>query len=478
MSERRSGRSLAAGTGTRLRGTLRARLALQAATLSLVVLVAFGIAVYVAMAKGLRDSTDKALRLAAAQIMAGINNENGRISLSTDFAEVVREAGAAAQGLTVQVLGTKGTVLFQYGLIGALGAPRGVASSHVSPVGLANARDPGTGTTLRIVTRPVIQDNGVAGYLRVGESTAAESRALHTLALLLFVSVPVVVVLAALGGYVLAARALAPIERIRTTAAGISTEDLSARIALSKATDEVGRLAATFNSMLDRLERSFLRERRFVADASHELRTPLAAQQAIIDVMQQRGRTVSEYRRAIDDLQVEIQRMSELANGLLELERDGIAAGVGAERIDLSALLVDVCDSFALQVEAKGLTLTREVPEGLEIAGDADRLIRLFANLLANAVKYTESGGIMVSARQSDGGGVTVSVSDTGPGISTDQLPHLFDRFYRAEEARSSSGAGLGLPIALASAQAHGGSIEVQSTEGQGAVFTVRLPGA
>jgi signal transduction histidine kinase len=170
--------------------------------------------------------------------------------------------------------------------------------------------------------------------------------------------------------------------------------------------------------------------------------------------------------------------MSELANGLLELARDGTAAGTCAERIDLSALLVDVCDLFALQAEAKGLTLTREVPEGLGIVGDADRLIRLFANLLANAVKYTEDGGITVSARQADGGSVAVSVSDTGPGIHAAQLSHIFDRFYRAEDARSSPGAGLGLPIALACAQAHGGSIEVQSTEGQGAVFTVQLPGS
>jgi signal transduction histidine kinase len=285
----------------------------------------------------------------------------------------------------------------------------------------------------------------------------------------------VVVVLAALGGYVLAARALSPIERIRKTAAGISTEDLSTRIALGKATDEVGRLAATFDSMLDRLQRSFLRERRFVADASHELRTPLAAQQAIIDVMQQRGRTVPEYRRAIDDLQVETRRMSELANGLLELARDGAVAGASAERIDISALLADICDSFALQVEAKGLTLTREIPDGLEVVGDTDRMIGLFANLLANAVKFTERGRVTLTAGREDGGGVTVTVSDTGPGIPVDQLPHIFDRFYRSEEARSSPGAGLGLPIALAYAQAHGGSIDVQSTEGQGAVFTVSL---
>jgi signal transduction histidine kinase len=113
--------------------------------------------------------------------------------------------------------------------------------------------------------------------------------ALHTLALLLLISVPIVVALAALGGYLLAARALSPIERIRKTAASISTEDLSARIGIGKSTDEVGSLAATFDSMLERLERSFLRERRFVADASHELRTPLAATQAILDVMQRRA---------------------------------------------------------------------------------------------------------------------------------------------------------------------------------------------
>jgi signal transduction histidine kinase len=240
----------------------------------------------------------------------------------------------------------------------------------------------------------------------------------------------------------------------------------------------VGRLAATFDSMLERLERSFLRERRFVADASHELRTPLAATQAIIDVMQRRDRMAGDYRQAIADIGVETQRMSELTNGLLELARDGTGSPMTREHIDLSGLVSDVCDSFQLQAEARGLTLTREVPCGLEVDGDGDRLVRLFANLVSNAVKYTEKGGITVSAWQADGRGVIVSVSDTGPGIPAAQLPRVFDRFYRVEDARSSPGVGLGLSIALAAAQAHGGSIEAQSIEGQGTVFMVRLPGS
>jgi signal transduction histidine kinase len=186
---------------------------------------------------------------------------------------------------------------------------------------------------------------------------------------------------------------------------------------------------------------------------------------------------VSEYGHAFIDLALEAQRMNELTSGLLELARDGAEATVGEEPIDLSGLLDAVCDSFQLQAEAKGLTLTRKVADGLEVIGDGDRMIRLFADLLSNAIKYTEGGGITVSARQTDGRGVSVSVSDTGHGIPAAQLPRCFDRFYRIEEARSSPGAGLGLSIALAAARAHGGSIEVASTVGQGSVFTVRLPG-
>jgi signal transduction histidine kinase len=241
--------------------------------------------------------------------------------------------------------------------------------------------------------------------------------------------------------------------------------------------DEVGRLAATFDSMLERLDAAFRRERQFTADASHELRTPLAAMQTIIGGTLARRRTAQEYEEALADLDREAENMRVLTDGLLQLARNDAAKQHSRyEAVDLSLLLKDVADSLRPVAEEKGLRLIEAVPDwGLEIAGDSDGLIRLFANLLDNAIKYTEEGSIVLAATAHNGDTTTVTVSDTGVGIAPEHLPHVFDRFYRVDEARATQGIGLGLAIAQDIARAHGGNIEVTSEPGRGTTFTVQL---
>jgi signal transduction histidine kinase len=281
---------------------------------------------------------------------------------------------------------------------------------------------------------------------------------------------------AALGGYILSARALKPIDRITQTAQKIAGgDDLSARLNLPDTGDEVSRLAATFDAMLARLQDSFRRERQFTADASHELRTPLAAMQAILDVIQERQRPVGEYRQALDDLAEETKRLRGLTEDLLRLSRGEDKTTITREPVALSGLLTDVADSLRPLAEAKGLALRVEVPEGLALNGDMDALIRLFVNLLDNAIKYTERGEIAVIARATNNE-IAVDVTDTGIGIPSEHLVHIFDRFYRVDPARSSGGAGLGLAIAHQIAQLHGGGLEVRSAPGAGSTFTIRLP--
>jgi signal transduction histidine kinase len=229
--------------------------------------------------------------------------------------------------------------------------------------------------------------------------------------------------------------------------------------------------------MLARLDAGFQRERQFTADASHELRTPLSAMQTIIGSTLARQRTPAEYEQALADLSQEAEQMRTLTEGLLHLARtDGSRQVAKFECVNLSILLKDVVDSLRPQAEEKGLKLIGNVPdEGLAIPGDSDGLIRLFVNLLDNAIKYTEKGYIITSAKPQDDHSVAVTVSDTGVGIAPEHLPHIFGRFYRVDQSRTTDGIGLGLAIALDIARAHGGTIKVESRVGEGTTFTVRL---
>jgi signal transduction histidine kinase len=230
--------------------------------------------------------------------------------------------------------------------------------------------------------------------------------------------------------------------------------------------------------MMDRLENAFQHERQFTADASHELRTPIAGLQTIIASTLARQRTPAEYEQALRDIGREGEQMRILVERLLHLARnDATAQPVKFEILDLSTLVKDVADSFRPMAEERGLQLIDTLPDdGLAIKGDSDGLIRLFANLIDNAIKYTDYGVITVSAQLQDNRWLDVNISDTGVGIAAEHLSRIFERFYRADESRSSDGYGLGLAIAHDIAREHGGTIFVESEIGEGTKFVVRFP--
>ncbi|MGQ0603184.1 MAG: sensor histidine kinase, partial [Anaerolineales bacterium] len=326
---------------------------------------------------------------------------------------------------------------------------------------------------LRVHTSPVTVNQTLIAFVQVAQSMADMQATLGQLRVALLISVPLLVLIAGAGGYVLAARALAPIDTITRTARRLSAEDLSERLHLPATDDEVGRLAATFDDMLARLNESFRRERTFTADASHELRTPLTAMQAILGTIRERPRAPVDYEQALADLAEETDRLRTLTENLLRLARGEQRAS--HEPIDLSTLLTDVADSMQPLAEAKALTLSCHIPDGLTIMGDRDDVIRLFVNLLDNAIKFTEHGGVALCASREDDHSLSVSISDTGSGIPVEHLPHIFDRFYRVDESRTTRGTGLGLAIAAAIAHAHRGTIEARSTVGVGTTITVRF---
>ena len=456
--------------------SLRARFALWVAGLLLAALLAFGAFVYVSLSSSLRASVDDSLQLSAAQANAAVNVEDGEISISDSIPETSALVGLRERGFTIRVLSPAGKLLQAVGPYRDLT----VATTYTDRAlqrqsSFATVAAPASGHTIRVYTTPIVENDRVIGVVQVARTLEDIQDTLQRLLGALLISIPLLVCGAAVGGYVLAARALAPIDTITRTARRISAEDLHARLDLPPTDDEVGRLAATFDTMLDRLDASFQRERQFTADASHELRTPLAAMQAILGVIREQRRTPEDYEQALEDLAEETNRLRGMADDLLHLARGEAHQPAVRDAVDLTTLLQDVTDSLTPLAEAKGLSIACEAPHQLIVRGDSDSLIRLFVNLLDNAIKYTERGGIIVRTIIVNDH-TEVIIADTGIGIAADQLPRLFDRFYRGETSRTTHGTGLGLAIARDIVRAHGGGIEVQSVIGAGTTFTVRLP--
>lgn len=456
--------------------TLRVRFALWVAGLLLAVLAVFGAFVYVDMAQGLSASMDDALRMNALQTAGAVNIENGQFNLSDSMPDNSASSDPGLHGLTIRVLDGTGKVIQSMGPYQTLSlTTESLAVVLQGQPSFATVPDLSSGGLVRVYSDPIVDNGHLVGVIQVAQSLGSITQTLNRLLVALLVGVPALVLAAAFGGYLLAARALKPVDHITRTARRISAQDLSARLNFPATDDELGRLAATFDSMLARLDQAFQRERQFTSDASHELRTPLTAMQAILSVVREERRTPDDYEQALDDIAEEANRLRSLVGSLLRLARGGGHQPAVRGKVDLSSLLRDVADSLRPLAEAKGLTLTCTTPDDLELMGDGDDLIRLFVNLIDNAVKYTEHGGVDIKAL-SVGDSLNITIADTGSGISAQHLPHIFDRFYRVDASRTSPGAGLGLAIALDIARAHGGTIGVSSVECSGTTFTVRLP--
>jgi heavy metal sensor kinase len=305
-------------------------------------------------------------------------------------------------------------------------------------------------------------------------------RELARLATVLLIAVPVALAFAAAAGYLLARKALAPVEDLQRQTREITAEHLDHRLPVVNATDELGQLATTINDMVGRLERSFTEVRRFTADASHELRTPLTALRAELEAaLRQPALSVEQQRHLLGSLLEECQRLSKLTDQLLTLARqDAGVATTADEPVDLTALVGGVVDTMQPLADEKGIEL-RDASEGaVPLRGDGSRLRQVFYNLIENAIKYTAPGGkVIVRAEQRDAAAV-VTVRDEGVGIGAEHLARVFDRFYRVDKARSreQGGTGLGLSIARSIVLAHRGTLTLESSPGRGTTCVVTLP--
>lgn len=282
------------------------------------------------------------------------------------------------------------------------------------------------------------------------------------------------------GGYSLARRALSPVDRIVDVANRITATDLNRRVEVLNASDELGRLAQTFNALIDRLQKAIEEMRRFTADAAHELRTPLAVLRSGVEIALRSPRTAQEYRQALEGAADEANRLTRLADQLLFLSRQEAGmAQMEPEDVRVDALLKDVADQFAVRSNETGVALKVEPLEAWTIRGDDIRLSQVFYNVLDNAVKYTPRGGRVTVRGEALQSRILIEVEDSGPGISAEDMPHVFKRFYRVEQTSNGdqAGSGLGLAIAQSAVAAHGGAISVRSANGSGTVVRIELPG-
>lgn len=317
--------------------------------------------------------------------------------------------------------------------------------------------------------------NGETYFLELGTPTEDVIYVLQSLRFLLWSLVPVVAAIACFGGYWLSGRALKPVQDVTAAALMISIENLSGRLPVPATGDEIARLVRVLNSMLERLESAVTTLSQFAADASHELRTPLAVIRTTAELALRRGRSPESYRESLQAVVAEAERMTQLVEDLLTLARsDRAVAGMPRMAVDLSDILRAVRAEMAGLADARHIDVILTLGEGpAVIAGNRPALHRLFVLLLDNALKYSYSGGVVQVTLDRLEGRVAVTIRDFGTGIRDEDLPHIFERFYRADRARSGGGHGLGLPLAETIARAHNAKVEVKSTEGKGSAFQV-----
>jgi heavy metal sensor kinase len=287
-----------------------------------------------------------------------------------------------------------------------------------------------------------------------------------------------VLALGLLGGWWLATRAIRPVQLISAAASRISAGDLSQRIPAAGAESELGQLAAVLNSTFTRLEAAFAQQRQFTSDAAHELRTPVSVMLTQTQSALNRERSAAEYRQTVEACQRAAQRMRRLIESLLALARlDAGQEEMKRLPFDLARTARDCAELIRPLAEEKGIQLQLELAP-LRCLGDSDRMAQVVTNLLTNAIEHNKPGGEVRLSAKTNNGSALLTVTDTGQGISAEDLPHVFERFYRAEKSRSAGHAGLGLAISKAIVAIHGGKIEASSPLGGGATFTVRLPAA
>jgi heavy metal sensor kinase len=498
--------------------SVRARLTLWYTCVLALVLIAFALAAYFFLSHTLDQRTDDAL-VEIANAFAATLAEDERDGGVRDEANTARgeDGRAGPDAAAIEAVSRNSFRDYQFVVYTEAGREV-VAASPISPTRHESADAPvwkrprvesGISGVLDAVTRtpgsaPALAtlSDGDSEYRVVGRRVRAGGRA-YTLVVLrslhdqddllegasyaLIVAVPLALLLASVGGYFLARKSLAPVAEMSEKAASIGSANLHERLPVINERDELGGLARVINALLARLDASFEQQRRFMADASHELRTPVSIVRSEADVaLSQVTRSNEELRESLAVIQDEARRQTRIVEDLFTLARaDAGQYRLSSQNFYLDELAGEVALAVRTLVAERGLTLQLDAAEELPFRGDESLLRRLLLNLLDNAIKHTPRGGALTVSCKREGARYVINVGDTGTGIPAEARPHIFDRFYRADGARSraeddgadlTSGSGLGLSIARWVAEAHGGSLELLYSSAAGSAFQLTLP--
>jgi heavy metal sensor kinase len=329
----------------------------------------------------------------------------------------------------------------------------------------------------RVFTAPVIENKRLSYIVQVASPLSPLQAALRNLGLSLLFLLPLTVVFTGLSGLFLVQLTLRPVNQMIATIHQITAENLKLRLDIPRTKDEIEALAKTFNEMIARLDEAFTSQRQFIEDISHELKTPLSVLKGELEVTLKNIRSTEEYETILHSSLEEVNHLINIVENLLTLARfDTKTTALHAESLDLSALIKETLEAIQVLAVPKNITFQLDLAHSLDIVADKQQIKRMVLNILDNAIKYTPSQGKIVVHLRQQKNLVEIEIADTGIGIPKEELPHIFDRFYRVDKSRSSPGFGLGLSIAQSIATAHGGKIAVKPNVPQGTIFTISLP--
>ncbi len=459
---------------------LRVRLTLWYGSALAIVLVIFSIVLYAITARNLRNAVDQSLEETATTAVRSLE-ERGFLPLIDEEALLSQFPELARIDKFFQIFSPSGTITIRSPNIKQHEVPLSRMALETTFKGqtiFESARYPNE-PPLRLITVPIIYRGNLLYIVQVGTSMESIEDTLSRFLVLLTIAVPIALAVSLAGGWFLAGRALRPVDAITLAAQRIAAGDLSQRLTMSTAPDEIGRLAGTFNDMIGRLDASFRQIRQFTSDASHELRTPLTVMKGETELVLRRPRPLEDYRSVLESSLEEIDRMTHIVDELLFLSR----ADMGEVKMEslpvaLESLVEDIHRQATLLGQERNIEVVLGTVMPAVIQGDELRLRELLLNLVENAVKYSHGDGKVAMALINDGHHARLSVTDQGIGIAPEDQQRIFNRFFRTDNARAHTkkGTGLGLAICIWIAEAHKGRVEVASDRGHGSTFTVVLP--
>jgi heavy metal sensor kinase len=446
--------------------TIKFRMTVWYVVVIAILMLAFGALAYFMLSYNLYNNQDQFLTSRMSELQSEITADSTQIKFADRPADMVMIYDSSydllqSLGPNVQFLNISSVV--KRALLGQ--------SAFLDAVTADNQR-------VRLLAAPMNLNSTTRIVVIVGRSPADIEETMGSFRKVLGFSGLAVIIFAAVGGVFLANRVLKPVDRISQTAREIGESDLSRRIEIN-GQDELARLSATLNGMFQRLESAFNRQRQFTADASHELRTPLAIIQAESTLSLGKGRTEDEYLKSLETVAQESEYMSTIIEKLLFLARaDAGKEPYSFQEVEVIDLLQDVSQDVEVLTREKNQLFEPGPVEDLSIIGDRTKLKQLLLNIFNNAIKYTPPGGKISYKAYRQKGAAVIDIMDTGIGIPAENIPYLFERFYRVDKTRSRAegGSGLGLSISEKIAEAHGGRIDVESVVGKGSTFRLTFP--